>query len=75
MAEILYMIALYICQPYVQFKMGNKVFYVQALNFIYGTIKAVLLFYKNMSKDLVEQGFTINHYDICVSNKYSTGIR
>ena len=36
---------------------------------IYGTIKAAILFYKKLNKDLNELGFEYNHYDLCVMNR------
>ena len=51
------------------FENGEKVLYCEAQNAIYGTLKAALLFYKKLVKDLQEYGFELNPYDICVLNK------
>ena len=66
-------ISLEIYQAYFRFYRGNKVLYAQALNYIYGTLKEALLFYKILSKDIGKQCFTINPYDICVANKIING--
>jgi hypothetical protein len=46
-------------------KSGRKLLYVQLNKDIYGTIKAALLFWKNISKHLAtEMGFVANPYII-----------
>ena len=66
-------ISLEIYQACFRFYRGNKVLYAQALNYIYGTLKEALLFYKILSKDIGKKCFTINPYDICVANKIING--
>ena len=73
MDEIMCMIAPDIYQPRVQLYRGNKVFYVQSLKYFYGELEIALLLYKNMSKYLVEQEFTLNPYEIFVPNKIING--
>src|SRR5210317_1489638 len=68
LAEYLVLIAPQIYKPYVVFENGKKVLYCEAQNAIYGTLKAALLFYKKLLKDLIEFGFEINPYDVCVAN-------
>jgi hypothetical protein len=50
-------------------KTGQKVLIVECLNAIYGTMVAALLCYKKFVKSLVKQGFKLNLYDRCVTNK------
>jgi hypothetical protein len=40
---------------------------------LYGTLKAVLLFWKKLSKSLKVHGFEINPYNWCVANKNIDG--
>ena len=56
-------------QPFVQFERVNNFLYVQALNAIYETLKGSNFILKHFSKDLTEQGFTVNPYEIYASNK------
>ena len=49
---------------------GKKVMYrwlVKAL--VYGTLQAALLFWKDLSGYLIQQGFKLNLYDSCMANK------
>jgi len=39
--------------------------YVQLKKALYGTLQAALLFWKLLSKTLVEWGFKLNEYDPC----------
>ena len=68
---------MYVCTRYLPttrpIREGGELWYFQVLNDIYGTLKAAFLFYKKLSNDLVEQGFSINPYDICVANKIING--
>ena len=73
LAEYLVMIAPEIYSPYVMMENGKKVLYCEAQNAVYGTLKAALLFYKKLVKDLQEYGFELNPYDICVLNKMVKG--
>ena len=52
---------------------GKKLSYCEAQEAIYGTLKAALLFYKKFIKDLVDYGFAVNPYDVCVWNKMVQG--
>jgi len=47
--------------------------YVQLKKALYGTLQAVLLFWKLLSTTLQEWGFMINKYDQCVMNKVIKG--
>ncbi len=52
---------------------GRPVIYVELLKALYGTMTAALLFWKKLSKQLVEWGYEINPYDWCVANKMING--
>jgi hypothetical protein len=55
-------------------KEGHKdVMYVKLAKALYGTLQAALLFWKDLSGHLIEQGFTLNPYDECVANKMIKG--
>ena len=48
---------------------GELVLYMEALNSLYGIMKAALLFYIKCVKNLKSIGFKLNSYDPCVANK------
>ena len=48
---------------------GETVLFGRARKAIYGTLKAALLFWKKLRKELGDQGFKPNPYDPCVMNK------
>jgi hypothetical protein len=52
---------------------GTDVMYVRLAKALYGTLQAALLFWKDLSGYLVEQGFVLNPYDNCVANKMIDG--
>jgi hypothetical protein len=60
-------------RKYVKNKHGKSVLYVELLKALYGTLKAVLLFWRLLSSKLVLLGFKINPYDWCVINKTING--
>jgi hypothetical protein len=49
------------------------VLYVELKKVLYGTLRAVLLFWKKFSAQLQEPAFEINPYDWCVANKMING--
>ena len=66
------------CDPklyrkYVVSEGGQPVLYVELLKALYGTLRAALLFWRRLSKKLVDWGFSINPYDWCVANKLIQG--
>ena len=75
LAEYLEMIAPEIYSPYIMIEKGKKVLYCEAQNAIYGTLKAALLFYKKLRKDLEKMGFEFNRYDPCVANRYENNVQ
>ena len=52
---------------------GELVLYVEALNALYGIMKAALLFYLKFVKNLKSIGFLLNPYDPCVAIKIVDG--
>jgi len=52
---------------------GKPVLYVELRKALYGTVSAALLFWKDLSGYLTEEGFTANPYDSCVMNKTING--
>ena len=69
LVNILVSIDLPTYQSYVIFENGQKVLYVKLLKAIYGTLEAALLFYKKLQKDIEEDGYRVNPYNPCVTNK------
>jgi len=47
--------------------------YVKLRKALYGTLQAVLLFWRLFSKTLIEWGFKRNNYDKCVMSKTING--
>ena len=70
LAEYMELIAPEIYPPFIILEKGKKVLYCEVQNAIYGTLKAALLFYKKLRKDLEEIGFKFNQYDAFVANRY-----
>ena len=52
---------------------GELVLYVEALNALYGIMKAALLFYIKFVENLKSIGLQINPRDPCVTNKIVDG--
>ena len=47
--------------------------YVRLSKYLYGMLRAALLFYKRLRSDLENMVFEVNPYDPCVANKMSNG--
>jgi hypothetical protein len=60
-------------EPFLTFEEGKPVIYVKLEKALYGTLQASLLFWRNLSGYLIEQGFVLNPYDECVANKIVSG--
>jgi hypothetical protein len=72
--SILVAIAPDVYGPYVMVrKKGEKQLLVQCLTALYGTMVALLLYYKKFVKSLKSKGFKLNPYDPCVVNKQVKG--
>jgi hypothetical protein len=71
LVDILVSIAPNVYGPYVTVgKKGEKqLLVVQCLTALYGTMVALLLYYKKFVKSLKSKGFKLNPYDPCVANK------
>ena len=69
MAELLCRLDPKLYTPCLVGKAGKKVFYAKAKKAIYGTLKAALLFWENLSGTLIDWGFERNPYDACTINK------
>jgi hypothetical protein len=54
-------------------KNGQTILYVKLLNALYRILKAALLFYKRLIKDLTGIGFKLKPYYPCVANKMING--
>jgi hypothetical protein len=74
LAELMVKVAPEVYRKYIFVnKNGETVLYVKLLNALYGILKAALLFYKRLVKDLLGIGFKLNPYDPCVANKMVGG--
>jgi len=54
-------------------KQGRPMLNVKLKKALYGTLQAVLLFWRLLSDTLIEWGFRLNEYDKCVANKMING--
>jgi hypothetical protein len=52
---------------------GKPVMYVRIVKALYGTLQAALLFWRDLSGELLKWGFELNPYDNCVANKMVDG--
>lgn len=52
---------------------GRKILYTEALQAIYGMMKASILYYEKFTKDIMSIGFKLNPYDVCVANRIVDG--
>eukprot|EP00957_Ditylum_brightwellii_P174042 13251283-Ditylum_brightwellii.AAC.1 len=68
MAELLTKLDPKMYRQYLRSEGGKSMLYIQLKKALYGTLKAALLFWKNLSSCLQEWGFEINPYDWCVAN-------
>ena len=73
MAELLVKIDPKLYRPYVMTENGKTALYVEFKKALYGTLKAVLLFWKRLSSQLMKWDFELNPYDKCVTNKMIKG--
>ena len=62
-----------IYQDYVKIENQQKILCVHVTKAIYGLLESAMLFYRRLTKDLMEFGFKINPYDPCVANKQVDG--
>jgi Reverse transcriptase (RNA-dependent DNA polymerase) len=52
---------------------GVPILYAKLAKALYGTLRAALLFWNNLTKTLKDWGFSLNAYDRCVANKNING--
>ena len=60
-------------RKYIVTEKGKSVLYVELQKALYGTLRAALLFWKQLTGKLIEWGFEINPYDWYVANKIVNG--
>ena len=58
---------------FVVYEKGVKVMYVKLKKALYGTLRASLLFWRNLTAALKRWGFKLNPYDDCVANRIING--
>ena len=54
---------------YLYINNGNPTMYMKLKKALYGTLQAAMLFWKDLTKTLMDWGFIVNPYDRCVPNK------
>ena len=70
LAEMMVQIAPQVYRKYVTVdKNGTPILYIKLEKALYGLVRASLLFYQKLRKELEEYGFKVNPYDPCVANK------
>ena len=70
LAEMMVQIAPQVYRKYVTVdKNGTPILYIKLQKALYGLMRASLLFYQKLRKELEEYGFKVNPYDPCVANK------
>ncbi len=70
LADMMVQIAPQIYRKYVTVdRKGTPILYVKLQKALYGLMRASLLFYRKMRKELEDYGFEINPYDPCVANR------
>ena len=73
LAELLTKVDPELYTKYQTVEKGKTVLYVQLKKALYGTLSAAMLFWKDLSGHLLDEGFTPNPYDSCVMNKMIKG--
>ena len=48
---------------------NGKVIYVRLTKMLYGMLKFSLMYYEKSTKDIKENSYKVNPYDVCVANK------
>jgi Reverse transcriptase (RNA-dependent DNA polymerase) len=73
MAELLVKIDPKLYQQHIIMEGNKPVIYVELQKALYGTLRAALLFWRMLTKQLEEWGFEVNPYDCCMANKIIEG--
>ncbi len=69
LAEMMVQIAPQVYRKYVTMdKKGTPILYVKLQKALYGLMRASLLFYRKLRKELEDYGFVVNSYNPCVAN-------
>lgn len=69
LADMMTQIAPEIYRKYITVdRKGTRILYVKLQKALYGLMRASLLFYRKLRKELEQYGFVINPYDPCVAN-------
>jgi hypothetical protein len=70
LADMMVQIAPQIYREYVTVdRKGTPILYVKLQKALYGLMRASLLFYRKLRRELEDYGFEINPYDPCVANR------
>ena len=73
-AELLVRLNPELYQPYIWYsKKGVPMLHVLVSKALYGMLRAALLFYRKLRRNLEEMGFEVNPYDPCVANRDVNG--
>ncbi len=73
LAEMMVQIAPQVYRKYLTVdKKGTPILYVKLQKALYGLMRASLLFYRKLRKELEDYGFKVNPYNPCVANKMTT---
>ena len=60
-------------EPYKCTENGKVTIYMLLNKALYGTLRAAILFWENLTDTLAAMGFEVNEYDVCVANKMING--
>ena len=60
-------------EKFVVIENGKKVLYLQLLKALYGCVQSALLWYDLFTNTLVQMGFKLNPYDLCVASSQIKG--
>ncbi len=76
LVEMMVQIAPQVYRKYVTVdKKGTPILYVKLQKALYGLMRASLLFYQKLQKELEEYGFEVNPYDPCAASKMTNSGR
>jgi hypothetical protein len=75
LAELLGRINPSLYQKFIFLERGKPVLYAKLAKALYGTLRAALLFWNNLTQTLMSWVFRLNKYDRCVANKTINGLQ
>ena len=73
MAEIFINLDSEYYEPFKCIENGKVTIYLYLNKALYGTLRAAILFWENLTSTLTAMGFEMNEYDVCVANKLING--